>query len=73
MFAVNPPDDTLYSFSYLSEFTSLDGESPEKLKTEVDAAMEAVSNEMDKWDAFAGEALSNYLEKMALDKQEQDR
>lgn len=62
MFAINPPDDSLYAFSNISGLTAMDKKQSADLKAEIEKAVQAVCSDSDKWGKYAGAVCSERMD-----------
>ena len=67
VFILNPPDDTVFSYSMISDYENLDGSSPEELREETEAILAQVAaGNGPVANGYIGGAAEDYIEKNAV-------
>lgn len=67
VFILNPPDDTVFPYSMISDYENLDGCSPEKLREETEAILAQVAaGNGPVANGYIGGAAEDYIEKNAV-------
>lgn len=67
VFILNPPDDTVFPYSMISDYEDLDGSSPEKLREETEAILAQVAaGNGPVANGYVGGAAEDYIEKNAV-------